>query len=49
LFEKASSKLVTKSQAVDGRSLGSSENAAAKHARNFPASTPAIAVNTRVS
>ena len=32
--------LATSSAAVDGRSLGSSENAAAKAARNFPASTP---------
>ena len=49
LFEMASWKLATNSEAVDGRSLGSSENAAAKNARNFPASTPAIVVNTRVS
>jgi hypothetical protein len=48
-FEMASCKRAMNSEAVDSRSLGSSENAAENAARNFPASMPGMVVNNRVS
>ncbi len=48
-FAMASCNRATNSEACESRSLGSSENAAAKAARNFPASMPGMVVNNRVS